>query len=334
MLQDSDRSSSGSPEPASGSLHEHQLIMESMRNSRKRRRSPSPKNMDHAKRAAVAQAHLNGTSTYTSIYSLIYPVSFFFFYFFFDEGDKTLDTLMFNFRSVLQWREWWRSRIYKTWRTCRACRRSPHSRRDFRACRLNSPTISSSTRHSTSRSPHRVGILSLPFSRSYYHNRVIVIRLIEFDENCILRNFVKFSNRRYIRIRALRMWAAENERVYIIYIYNRLGILIDRFAAGTVSTTPSCTTAPMATLTQLLSQPQPVAMPQFIMTSGQLVQGIQGAQLLIPTSQGKKERRPFLFFFLMEINLAFNELELFLTASILILTTCRHSSRARILTLC
>ncbi|XP_019889389.1 POU domain, class 6, transcription factor 1 isoform X3 [Ooceraea biroi] len=42
----------------------------------------------------------------------------------------------------------------------------------------------------------------------------------------------------------------------------------------------------MATLPQLLSQPQPVAMPQFILTSGQLVQGIQGAQLLIPTSQG------------------------------------------------
>ncbi|CAK9819882.1 POU domain, class 6, transcription factor 2 [Anthophora quadrimaculata] len=47
---------------------------------------------------------------------------------------------------------------------------------------------------------------------------------------------------------------------------------------------PSST--PMATLPQLLSQPQPVAMPQFILTSGQLVQGIQGAQLLIPTSQG------------------------------------------------
>jgi class 6 POU domain transcription factor len=27
-------------------------------------------------------------------------------------------------------------------------------------------------------------------------------------------------------------------------------------------------------------------MPQFILASGQLVQGIQGAQLLIPTSQG------------------------------------------------
>ncbi|XP_039296709.1 POU domain, class 6, transcription factor 2 isoform X2 [Nilaparvata lugens] len=37
---------------------------------------------------------------------------------------------------------------------------------------------------------------------------------------------------------------------------------------------------------QLLTAPQPAAMPQFILASGQLVQGIQGAQLLIPTSQG------------------------------------------------
>ncbi|KAG8316490.1 POU domain, class 6, transcription factor 2 [Homalodisca vitripennis] len=38
---------------------------------------------------------------------------------------------------------------------------------------------------------------------------------------------------------------------------------------------------------QLLAAPQPAAMPQFILASGQLVQGIQGAQLLIPTSQGE-----------------------------------------------
>lgn len=36
----------------------------------------------------------------------------------------------------------------------------------------------------------------------------------------------------------------------------------------------------------LLSSQQPAPMPQFILASGQLVQGIQGAQLLIPTSQG------------------------------------------------
>ncbi|XP_006607126.1 POU domain, class 6, transcription factor 1 isoform X5 [Apis dorsata] len=66
-------------------------------------------------------------------------------------------------------------------------------------------------------------------------------------------------------------------------------------SGGTVPTASNTTAAPhllppsstpMATLPQLLSQPQPVAMPQFILTSGQLVQGIQGAQLLIPTSQG------------------------------------------------
>lgn len=37
-----------------------------------------------------------------------------------------------------------------------------------------------------------------------------------------------------------------------------------------------------------LLQPQPAGMPQFILAGGQLLQGIQGAQLLIPTSQGEK----------------------------------------------
>nr|XP_022917572.1 POU domain, class 6, transcription factor 2 isoform X1 [Onthophagus taurus] len=36
----------------------------------------------------------------------------------------------------------------------------------------------------------------------------------------------------------------------------------------------------------LMTSQQPAPMPQFILASGQLVQGIQGAQLLIPTSQG------------------------------------------------
>ncbi|ERL90486.1 hypothetical protein D910_07834, partial [Dendroctonus ponderosae] len=35
----------------------------------------------------------------------------------------------------------------------------------------------------------------------------------------------------------------------------------------------------------LMQSPQPAPMPQLILASGQLVQGIQGAQLLIPTSQ-------------------------------------------------
>lgn len=64
LLQDSDRSSVGSPEPvaATGSLHEHQMMMDEMKNSRKN--SPSPENLHQAKRAAVAQAHLNGTSEF------------------------------------------------------------------------------------------------------------------------------------------------------------------------------------------------------------------------------------------------------------------------------
>lgn len=53
-----------SPESATGSLHEHQMMMDDVKNSRKRRRSPSPENLHQAKRAAVAQAHLNGTSEY------------------------------------------------------------------------------------------------------------------------------------------------------------------------------------------------------------------------------------------------------------------------------
>lgn len=75
-------------------------------------------------------------------------------------------------------------------------------------------------------------------------------------------------------------------------------IIIELYSsAGTIPTASSTTavaphllppsSTPMATLPQLLSQTQPVAMPQFILTSGQLVQGIQGAQLLIPTSQGR-----------------------------------------------
>ncbi|EZA50138.1 hypothetical protein X777_11585, partial [Ooceraea biroi] len=37
------------------------MMIDDMKNSRKRRRSPSPENLHQAKRAAVAQAHLNGT---------------------------------------------------------------------------------------------------------------------------------------------------------------------------------------------------------------------------------------------------------------------------------
>lgn len=48
-------------------------------------------------------------------------------------------------------------------------------------------------------------------------------------------------------------------------------------------------------LPSLLGAQQPIGMPQFILASGQLVHGIQGAQLLIPTSQGKNHLRLVLF---------------------------------------
>ncbi|KAJ8957778.1 hypothetical protein NQ314_006491 [Rhamnusium bicolor] len=44
---------------------------------------------------------------------------------------------------------------------------------------------------------------------------------------------------------------------------------------------------PMQAPNPLIGSQQPAPMPQFILASGHLVQGIQGAQLLIPTSQGK-----------------------------------------------
>ena len=53
-------------------------------------------------------------------------------------------------------------------------------------------------------------------------------------------------------------------------------------AAGTNGILGNHTTPP-----QLLNPPQTPSMPQFILASGQLIQGLQGAQILIPTSQGK-----------------------------------------------
>lgn len=40
---------------------------------------------------------------------------------------------------------------------------------------------------------------------------------------------------------------------------------------------------------QLLSLPNSKSVAQFILTSGQMVQGIQGAQLFVPTSQGIRQ---------------------------------------------
>ncbi|KYN36193.1 POU domain, class 6, transcription factor 2 [Trachymyrmex septentrionalis] len=177
---DSDRSSAGSPEPATGgALHEHQMMIDDIKNSRKRRRSPSPENLHQAKRAAVAQAHLNGTMA----------------------GMVTLQNLQ-NLANL-----------------------------------QNLPQVASLA----------AGLQGM--TAGLTNNQLI---------NTPLNLTVSSSG-------------------------------------GTIPTASSTTaaphllppsSAPMATLPQLLSQPQPVAMPQFILTSGQLVQGIQGAQLLIPTSQG------------------------------------------------
>ncbi|XP_031772960.1 POU domain, class 6, transcription factor 2 isoform X7 [Apis florea] len=183
---DSDRSSVGSPEPvaATGSLHEHQMMMDEMKNSRKN--SPSPENLHQAKRAAVAQAHLNGTMA----------------------GMVTLQNLQ-NLASL-----------------------------------QNLPQVASLA----------AGLQGM--TAGLTNNQLI---------NTPLNLTVSSSANEF------------------------------SCSGGTVPTASNTTAAPhllppsstpMATLPQLLSQPQPVAMPQFILTSGQLVQGIQGAQLLIPTSQG------------------------------------------------
>ncbi|XP_076750599.1 POU-domain protein pdm3 isoform X5 [Xylocopa sonorina] len=179
--EDSDRSSVGSPEPVAattGSLHEHQMMIDEMKNSRKN--SPSPENLHLVKRAAVAQAHLNGTMA----------------------GMVTLQNLQ-NLQASLQ----------------------------------SLPQVASLA----------AGLQEM--TAGLTNNQLI---------NTPLNLTVSSSG-------------------------------------GTIPTASNTTAAPhllppsstaMATLPQLLSQPQPVAMPQFILTSGQLVQGIQGAQLLIPTSQG------------------------------------------------
>lgn len=51
------------------------------------------------------------------------------------------------------------------------------------------------------------------------------------------------------------------------------------------------------TPSSLLNPAQATQMPQLILASGQLVQGIQGAQLLIPTSQGKEREGWVIKFF-------------------------------------
>ncbi|XP_048510726.1 POU domain, class 6, transcription factor 2 isoform X2 [Athalia rosae] len=183
--EDSDRSSTGSPEPGSGgALHEHQLLMGGLRSPTQREPNTPPDSVDHAKAAAQAQAHLNGTMA----------------------GMVTLQNLQ-NLANL-----------------------------------QNLPQVASLA----------AGLQGM--TAGLTNNQLINAPL-----NLTVSSSGEFS----------------------------LGGTIPT-SSNTATTShllpPSST--PVATLPQLLSQPQPVAMPQFILTSGQLVQGIQGAQLLIPTSQG------------------------------------------------
>ncbi|CAD1479285.1 unnamed protein product [Heterotrigona itama] len=205
LLQDSDRSSVGSPEPVAaitGTLHEHQMMMDEMKNSRKN--SPSPENLPQAKRAAVAQAHLNGTMA----------------------GMVTLQNLqnLANLQNLPQVASL--------------------------AAGLQGMTAGLTNNQ----------LINTPLNLTVSSSDMVQTTGKELDRQILL---------------------SAND-------FSRSG--------GTVPTASNTTAAPhllppsstpMATLPQLLSQPQPVAMPQFILTSGQLVQGIQGAQLLIPTSQGE-----------------------------------------------
>ncbi|XP_048510731.1 POU domain, class 6, transcription factor 1 isoform X7 [Athalia rosae] len=178
--EDSDRSSTGSPEPGSGgALHEHQLLMGGLRSPTQREPNTPPDSVDHAKAAAQAQAHLNGTMA----------------------GMVTLQNLQ-NLANL-----------------------------------QNLPQVASLA----------AGLQGM--TAGLTNNQLI---------NAPLNLTVSSSG----------------------------GTIPTSSNTATTSHLLPPSSTPVATLPQLLSQPQPVAMPQFILTSGQLVQGIQGAQLLIPTSQG------------------------------------------------
>ncbi|XP_015605262.1 POU domain, class 6, transcription factor 2 isoform X2 [Cephus cinctus] len=174
--EDSDRSNAGSPEPGSGALHEHQMLMSGINNSPPREPSTPPESKDHAR--AAAQTHLNGTMA-----SMV-----------------TLQNLQ-NLASL-----------------------------------QNLPQVASLA----------AGFQGM--AAGLTNNQLI---------NTPLNLTVSSS-----------------------------GTLPTSSSTAAAPHLLPPSTAPMESLPQLLSQPQPVAMPQFILTSGQLIQGIQGAQLLIPTSQG------------------------------------------------
>lgn len=66
----------------------------------------------------------------------------------------------------------------------------------------------------------------------------------------------------------------------INYTFNFIRVFHVSFVTGMGSPTPVGNN-------NMLPPAMPSPMPQLILASGQLVQGIQGAQLLIPTSQGR-----------------------------------------------
>ncbi|KAK9887331.1 hypothetical protein WA026_022000 [Henosepilachna vigintioctopunctata] len=61
---------------------------------------------------------------------------------------------------------------------------------------------------------------------------------------------------------------------------------LTNISPSTMNSHPSAANGLQSTPNPLLGAQQPVLMPQLVLASGQLVPGIQGAQLLIPTSQG------------------------------------------------
>ncbi|XP_047362526.1 POU domain, class 6, transcription factor 1 isoform X5 [Vespa velutina] len=247
--EDSDRSSSGSPEPATGAMHEHQMMLEDIKNSRKRRRTPSPENLHQAKRAAVPQAHLNGTMaamvTLQNLQNL--------------ENLQSLESPESATGSLHE-----HQMMMDDVKNSRKRRRSP------------SPENLHQAKRAAVAQAHLNGTMAG------------MVTLQNLQNLANLQNLPQVASLA-AGLQGMTAGLSNNQ-----LINTPLNLTVSS-SGGTAPTASSTTAgphllppspAPMVTLPQLLSQPQPVAMPQFILMSGQLVQGLQGAQLLIPTSQG------------------------------------------------
>ncbi|KAK2575985.1 hypothetical protein KPH14_007346 [Odynerus spinipes] len=248
--RESDRSSSGSPEPATGAMHEHQIMMDDIKNSRKRRRTPSPENLHQAKRAAMpSQAHLNGTMA----------------------AMVTLQNLqnLENLQSL----------------------ESPESATgSLHEHQMMMDDVKNSRKRRRTPSPenlHQAKCAAV--ARAHLNGTMAGMATLQNLHN--LANLQNLPQVASFAAGLQGMTAGLNNNQLINTPLN----LTVSSSGGTAPTASSTTVAPhllppspapTVTLPQLLSQPQPVAMPQFILMSGQLVQGLQGAQLLIPTSQG------------------------------------------------